>query len=409
MIKGVILTTENHTKDLLETFKFLLKDNVLTDVTLVCDDKTRFEAHRIVLIAGSNIFKDFLVNNPHNHPMIYLKGVKQIHLKSIIQFLYFGETTVTKNLVEEFLSTARELEVNGLREDFEENVKKEASEDNSQFPLVEAVEIQKNIKTRANKKLFTTPSQEGKLGIIDSEEKDDEATEEKNPSSDLSLAKNEPSYIVSVTGEKLYKYSRKMHKSSPAWMYGGYRMSEEGRLDKSVFVCGLCDREFTLLCHSPSVLIRHLRVVHQKILSRNPDVIVTHNEDQDDQDEPYILSHTGEKLYKPNKRGQNSGAWKYGGFRMRADGTLDKSLSICGSCGKEFKMSGGPSGLVSHLENKHNILILPTKPPKKEKHSIVVYNEVEEALYPCENCEFKGYNNEALMKHQKLVHPVTEQ
>ena len=93
--KGVVLTSETHSKQFRDTFIGFFKSNVLTDVTLICDDKVRIEAHKLVLCAGSSFFRDFLVyNNANSHPMIFLKGVKQQELQPLVQFLYNGETTV---------------------------------------------------------------------------------------------------------------------------------------------------------------------------------------------------------------------------------------------------------------------------------------------------------------------------
>ena len=36
----------------------MMKSNELTDVTLVCDDKKQFKAHKIVLSACSTVFKN---------------------------------------------------------------------------------------------------------------------------------------------------------------------------------------------------------------------------------------------------------------------------------------------------------------------------------------------------------------
>lgn len=116
-MKGLVLTSDTHNSQLLETFSDLLRNNVLTDVTLVCEDRYRVEAHKIVLCAGSSMFRDFFTHNSHPHPMLYLKGVKQIHLLPLVQFLYNGQTEIPQDLVNELLDVAKDLSIKGLEEE----------------------------------------------------------------------------------------------------------------------------------------------------------------------------------------------------------------------------------------------------------------------------------------------------
>ena len=116
-MRGLVLTSDTHNSQLLETFSDLLRNNVLTDVTLVCEDRYRVEAHKIVLCAGSSMFRDFFTHNSHPHPMLYLKGVKQIHLLPLVQFLYNGQTTIPQDLVNELLDVAKDLSIKGLEDE----------------------------------------------------------------------------------------------------------------------------------------------------------------------------------------------------------------------------------------------------------------------------------------------------
>ena len=105
------MTSTDHAAQLVNTFGDLFKNNVLTDVTLVCDDKIRIEAHRIVLCAGSTMFRDLLVDTAKQHPLLYLKGIKTEHLDPLLQYLYYGEATIPQNKINEFLSVSKDLEI----------------------------------------------------------------------------------------------------------------------------------------------------------------------------------------------------------------------------------------------------------------------------------------------------------
>ena len=86
----------------------------LSDVTLVCEDKQQFKAHKIVLSACSPVF-DSIINGLNNqNPVIYLMGVKGEDLDPILQFMYLGEVTVNQSRMKDFLETAYKFEIKEL-------------------------------------------------------------------------------------------------------------------------------------------------------------------------------------------------------------------------------------------------------------------------------------------------------
>merc|ERR1712043_97577 len=89
----------------------LYQEGQYSDVTLVSDDQTQFEAHKIVLSASSPVFKKIIDNNPSQHPLIYLRGIQSYELESILQFMYLGEGRCNYERMGEFIKVAKELEV----------------------------------------------------------------------------------------------------------------------------------------------------------------------------------------------------------------------------------------------------------------------------------------------------------
>ena len=57
------------------SFKDVFEQKSFSDVTLVSDEQIPFPAHRYILSAFSPVFKDILLNNPHSHPLIFLRDV----------------------------------------------------------------------------------------------------------------------------------------------------------------------------------------------------------------------------------------------------------------------------------------------------------------------------------------------
>ena len=98
------------------TFKDLYTDTDFTDVTLATDDDKQIKAHKVILSSCSSFFRRILLNNPHQHPLLYLKGVKFAQLKSIIQFIYLGQAEVNQDDIQNFMESAKDLEIKGLTE-----------------------------------------------------------------------------------------------------------------------------------------------------------------------------------------------------------------------------------------------------------------------------------------------------
>jgi len=94
-------------------FKELRDDKDFFDITLACDDE-QIQAHKVILSACSPFFRNVLRRNPHQHPLLYLKGVKYTDLQSVLNFMYHGEVNVAQEELNSFLSVAEDLRVKGL-------------------------------------------------------------------------------------------------------------------------------------------------------------------------------------------------------------------------------------------------------------------------------------------------------
>jgi len=94
-------------------FKELRDDKDFFDVTLACDDD-QINAHKVILSACSPFFRNILRRNPHQHPLLYMKGVSFANLQSVLNFMYHGEVNVAQDDLNNFLSVAEDLRVKGL-------------------------------------------------------------------------------------------------------------------------------------------------------------------------------------------------------------------------------------------------------------------------------------------------------
>ena len=101
--------------NILETLKDIRKCEELNDVTLVCDDG-EINAHQLILYSGSTFFQSVLTKVKHQHPLIYIKGVKINHLEAIVDFIYNGEVNIAQDDLKDLLETAEDLKVKGFSE-----------------------------------------------------------------------------------------------------------------------------------------------------------------------------------------------------------------------------------------------------------------------------------------------------
>ena len=102
---------QNNVKD---AFGHLRNSTDFVDVTLACEDGPQIEAHKVILAASSPFFQRILKGIKHNHPLVYMKGMKSDDLTAIVDFLYYGEANVYQENLDSFLAIAEELQLKGL-------------------------------------------------------------------------------------------------------------------------------------------------------------------------------------------------------------------------------------------------------------------------------------------------------
>ena len=81
-----------------------------SDVTIICGDRKKLRAHSFVLKACSPIFQTILEDSN----TVFFRGVHYEAMKSLIQFMYLGQTAVDDEKLPEFFELAQELQVKEL-------------------------------------------------------------------------------------------------------------------------------------------------------------------------------------------------------------------------------------------------------------------------------------------------------
>ena len=89
------------------------------DVTLVCDDQNQIRAHKVILSACSDFFRNILLKNAAvSQPFIFLDNVSFQDLENVISFMYNGETAIGQEDFSSFMRAAQRLRVKGLTEQY---------------------------------------------------------------------------------------------------------------------------------------------------------------------------------------------------------------------------------------------------------------------------------------------------
>ena len=96
------------------SYRELRNDMEFADVTLVCEENQKIEAHRIILSSASKTFKDMLKGNTHSHPLIYMRQIRAEDMLSAVDFIYQGEVNIEQERLDDFLALAEELKLKGL-------------------------------------------------------------------------------------------------------------------------------------------------------------------------------------------------------------------------------------------------------------------------------------------------------
>ena len=116
MSEKVNLTWHSFRSNFSEWLRNLWTSEKYSDVTIVCDDQFHFKVHRFILTACSSIFQKIIENRNSENVIIYLRGVKHEEMRSILQFLYLGETSVSRGSLTQFLNVAEDLHIKEVHE-----------------------------------------------------------------------------------------------------------------------------------------------------------------------------------------------------------------------------------------------------------------------------------------------------
>ena len=117
IVKGFAIKWKTFESQLTSNVKGHLTRDEHTDVTLVSDDQIPFSAHKCIVSACSPVLKNILLNDPHPHPLIYMRGVTKVQLETLLEFMYQGKVEVQERNIKKFFELTEELELHRVEID----------------------------------------------------------------------------------------------------------------------------------------------------------------------------------------------------------------------------------------------------------------------------------------------------
>ena len=106
-----------------KSFGVFRNSEYLHDVTLVSDDFKHAAAHKLVLSACSEYFRNIFEHTKESKPVVCLEGLGSKDIQNILDYVYDGEVKIYQDDLDRFLSIAGRLKLSGMigDEDQEEN------------------------------------------------------------------------------------------------------------------------------------------------------------------------------------------------------------------------------------------------------------------------------------------------
>ena len=216
----------------------LRKDNDLTDITLISDDKVKFSAHKVLLSSCSNLFKFILKSSAQENPLLYLCGVNSTNLGLILDYVYYGEVNIYQEQLDSFLESAQMLEIQGLKGD------KEDKPDNfNEEPEQDIRHMKTKYSAQVDDKTLVGMDNAGKT-----------IKTKFSRSSSMDVKKID---VKTMTSEDIDKKMRELYeKTEKGWrcmacghttsgrVSSNIRQHVETHLNGLVYTCGICNKEF---------------------------------------------------------------------------------------------------------------------------------------------------------------------
>ena len=110
------LKSNSFKDNIVKSLGYLRQENNLFDVTLFSDDHNHVSAHKLVLSASSEYFRDIFrkSNMPQSEMLLCLEGLNSQELNNVLEYMYNGEIKIFQDDLKRFMEIAERLKLEGL-------------------------------------------------------------------------------------------------------------------------------------------------------------------------------------------------------------------------------------------------------------------------------------------------------
>ena len=214
------------------SFSLLRNEDYLHDVTIVTDDNEQTAAHKLVLSASSEYFKNIFKKNKHSHPLLCLEGVNSSDIRNVMDYIYNGELQIFQEDLDRFLNVAQRLKIEGLlagsEDDLEEEVNIKKTETENTF---HHLEDSPNDKTRS-KAHIQSFRPERSVANVSSGINQDNMSELEEQIEQHIIRNTDRTFSCKVCGKNCGKHTRNM------------KHHIETHLEGLSFNCPMCEKTF---------------------------------------------------------------------------------------------------------------------------------------------------------------------
>ena len=247
------LTWHSYTSHFQKVLGNLFETGESSDVTLVCDDQVKFKAHKFILKSCSPVFESILNETNDSKSVVYLRGVNQLELEPILNFIYSGQASFYQERMKDFLKIGKDLQIKEIKEVPEDNELADKGVDNTHQEMI---------------------SEEGSRDDNDSVNEDEfESSSANYEASKISVSSNSSSQCTQC--KSVFKHRSNMLKHVRSKHEGvkypcnqcDFRAAKKFNLKKHIesvhegvkYSCSHCDHKAT----DPSNLKKHIKSKHQ--------------------------------------------------------------------------------------------------------------------------------------------------
>ena len=271
--RNISLSFDDHYQTRDTYLKELWVSEEFLDVTLVCDDG-QIKAHKVILSAASPFFRQLFIQNPHIHPLLYLRGTSKKFIQFLLNFVYSGETSVKQEDLALFMDLASSLKIHGLAGEFSDKVEEDRKEPTQTgFINTEAIENDEKVFEIGRNTILEKQTDPSKTLDLISNVTDDamiqvkEKVEEYSGEPNLELNTDEDEYE-----ERMAELMMKVGDENWEWICKEcpYRSRNKAHVKEHVqshihgfsLKCKYCEKSFKMKMY----IRQHVRIYHKEMV-----------------------------------------------------------------------------------------------------------------------------------------------